>query len=125
MIPLTLFHFKLFCWLMGYFLKGFPLRHPAMDSVSFIHQFIYLILVSLVVCVFFFFKEIGPFYSRARIYVRRVARRVSYQLFHSRSVRSVSLSLISNIGDLCLLKLLFFSLVGGLSNALIFFSKNQ
>lgn len=110
---------------MGYFLKGFPPRHPAMDSVSFIHQFIYLILVSLVVCVCFFFKEIGPFYSRARIYVRRVARRVSYQLFHSRSVCSVSLSLIPNIGDLCLLKLLFFSLVGGLSNALIFFQRTS
>lgn len=99
---------------------------PPRHGFSFLHTSVHLShsgeFGSL--CVFFL-KEIGPFYSRARIYVRRVARRVSYQLFHSRSVRSVILSLIPNISDLRLLKLLFFSLVGGLSNALIFFSKNQ
>lgn len=99
---------------------------PPRHGFSFLHTSVHLShsgeFGSL--CVFFF-KEIGPFYSRARIYVRRVARRVSYQLFHSRSVRSVILSLIPNISDLRLLKLLFFSLVGGLSNALIFFQRTS
>lgn len=98
---------------------------PPHHEFSFLHTSVHLSHSGEFGSLCVFFKEIGPFYSRARIYVHRVARRVSYQLFHSRSVCSVSLSLIPNIGDLCLLKLLFFSLVGGLSNALIFFQRTS
>lgn len=73
-------------------------------------QVIYLILVSLVVCTSW---EIGPFYLSATIYAYGVAYRVC----------TVAPSLTPNIGNLCLLTFFFFSLIGNLSSALIFFQR--